>query len=109
VQGDKRKGAYQKSIAKKKRKIGEGSSSMLEGDEFKHDLDHIPPEHLKEQLKVYTMVDKMEDPEVVDAKPIGFLDFNRCYINLIEKMLKIYGSYTRQSLELRSLMVKSMR
>lgn len=71
VQGDKRKGAYQKSIAKKKRRIGEGSSSMPEGDKFQHDFDHIPSEHLKEQLKVLTVVGKMEVPEVLDAKPIG--------------------------------------
>ena len=32
---------------------------------------HIPAEHLKERLKVYTVVDKMENPEVVDAKPLG--------------------------------------
>ena len=45
VQSGKRKGFVHKSFAKKKRKIGEGSSSMPEGDEFKHDYDHIPSEH----------------------------------------------------------------
>lgn len=65
VQSGKRKDVVHKSFAKKKRKTGEESSSKPEGDEFKNDCDHIPPEHLKEQLKVYTMVGKMEDPEVV--------------------------------------------
>jgi hypothetical protein len=71
VQSGKIKGVVHKSFAKKKRKTGEGSSSMLEGDKFKHDYDHIPSEHLKEQLKVLTRIGKMEDPEVVDAISIG--------------------------------------
>jgi hypothetical protein len=44
---------------------------MPEGDKFQHDYDHIPSEHLKEQLKVLTMIGKKEEPEVFDAKPIG--------------------------------------
>ena len=71
IQSGKRKGVVHKTFAKKKRKIGEESSSKPEGDEFKNDYDHIPSEHLKEQLKVLTMIGKMEDPEVVDAVLIG--------------------------------------
>lgn len=71
VQSGKRKGVVHKSFAKKKRKTGEESSSKPEGHEFKNDYDHIPSDHLKEQLKVLTMVGKMEEPEVVEATPIG--------------------------------------
>lgn len=69
IQSVKRKGVVHKSFAKKKRKTGEESSSKPKGDEFKND--HTPPEHLREQLKVLTMIGKREEPEVVDAAPIG--------------------------------------
>ena len=72
--GTKRKSIRKKTFARKKQNVAVQSNSESEddeNDEYVDDYEHIPPEHLNQQMQVLTVVAKREEPEVVDAEPMG--------------------------------------